>query len=40
MTHRRKVGCLMITVGEDVEKSGRGLFEVTGYTGDLCGETQ
>jgi len=40
MTHRRKVGCFMITVGDDAEKSGLGLFEVIGYTGDLCGGTQ
>ena len=40
MTRRRKMGCLMITVGDDVENSGRGLFEVTGYTEDLCGGTQ
>jgi hypothetical protein len=32
--------CLKITVGEDAEKSGRGLFEVTGYTGDICGGTE
>ena len=30
----------MITVRDDVEKSGLGLFEVIGYTGDLFGGTQ
>jgi len=31
---------LMITVGDDVEKSGHGLFEVRDYTGNFCGEAQ